>query len=87
MGMEPTTGFGLVGSKTYQVTHLVGRTKILYPDLWVANNTGAASGLGYDFVAGERRTGRQYTGWDSWPPVCAALCCTWRRRWRTRMRR
>lgn len=49
-GVEPLTGFAIQGHKTYQVNHLVSATPNLYPNLWVAPGTAAATGLASDFV-------------------------------------
>ncbi|KAG7670845.1 hypothetical protein KSW81_004278 [Nannochloris sp. 'desiccata'] len=50
IGVEPLTGFAIQGHKTYQVNHLVSATANLYPNLWVAPGTAAATGLASDFV-------------------------------------
>jgi hypothetical protein len=50
LAVEPLTGFAVQGHKTYQVNHLVSATPNLYPNLWVAPGTAAATGLVSDFV-------------------------------------
>jgi CD36 family len=50
LAVEPFTGFAVQGHKTYQVNHLVSATPNLYPNLWVAPGTAAATGMANDFV-------------------------------------
>jgi hypothetical protein len=50
LAVEPFTGFAVQGHKTYQVNHLVSATPNLYPNLWVAPGTAAATGMASDFV-------------------------------------
>ena len=56
--VEPFSGMSIHGHKPYQFNHLVQRTDVAYPDLWVANGSaasplGQALGMDGDFVTGE----------------------------------
>ena len=58
--VEPFSGMSIHGHKPYQFNHLVQRTDVAYPNLWVANGSaasqlGQALGMDGDFVTGESR--------------------------------
>jgi len=65
--VEPFSGMSIQGHKPYQFNHLVQRTDVAYPNLWVANGSastplGQALGMDGDFVTGKSRL---------------AGCCLW----------
>lgn len=58
--VEPFSGMSIHGHKPYQFNHLVQRTDVAYPNLWVANGSastplGQALGMDGDFVTGKNR--------------------------------
>ena len=50
LAVEPMTGISVKGHKTYQLNHLVSRTSVMYPSLWVLDNSSIHTGYEYDFV-------------------------------------
>lgn len=50
LAVEPMTGISVKGHKTYQLNHLVSRTPIMYPNLWVLENSSIHTGYDDDFV-------------------------------------
>ena len=50
LAVEPMTGISVKGHKTYQLNHLVSRTQVMYPSIWVANGSSVEIGYPQDFV-------------------------------------
>jgi hypothetical protein len=50
LAVEPMTGISVKGHKTYQLNHLVSRTQVMYPSIWVLNGSSVEIGYPQDFV-------------------------------------
>lgn len=50
LAVEPMTGISVKGHKTYQLNHLVSRTPVMYPNLWVLENSSVHTGYDQDFA-------------------------------------
>jgi len=50
LAVEPMTGISVKGHKTYQLNHVVSRTPIMYPDIFVVSSNGSASSNASDAI-------------------------------------
>ena len=50
LAVEPLTGISVKGHKTYQLNHVVSRTPIMYPDIFVVSINGSASSSAQDSI-------------------------------------
>ena len=69
LAVEPLTGISVKGHKTYQLNHVVSRTPIVYPNVWVVNGSDSSENSGMS--AGNSITVPIYWVRMSWEPTDA----------------
>jgi len=50
LALEPITGIAVKGHKTYQISHIVSKTPVMYPDLWTVSGSAESLGMPEDFI-------------------------------------